>query len=166
MLYQETETRIANIVSSKIEKTYALRKVESNDSPIKVGIVSCINYQNHINIRDVFIGLKSFKHDFVILGGGNQIGADCYIKSLSLELNYGFIEYIPNHFNYTEHSYFPRMFHNKRYDVDNMNLRYKYLYFDCDMIIILKNNNKKDVFIDNLLKYVQNCTTDKPTLVI
>lgn len=153
-------------MSSKIEKTFALKKAESNDSPIKVGIVSCINYQNYINIRNVFLALKNYKHNFIVLGGGNQIGSDNYIKSLSLELNYGFVEYIPNHFNHTEYSYFPRMFHNKRYDVDNMNLRYKYLYFDCDMLVVLKNHNKKDVFINNLITYVEGCTTQKPTIVI
>jgi hypothetical protein len=153
-------------VSSKIEKIFAQRKEDSNNEHLKVGIVSCINYQNFINVREVFMALKTFKHPFVILGGGNKIGADDYIKSLTLELDFGFVEYIPTHFKHTDYSYFPRMFHNGRFDLDNMNTRYKYLFFDCDILIILKNNNKKDVFIDKLIAYVKTSNSQKSILLI
>lgn len=166
MLYQEIDTRIVSFVSSKIEKIFAQKKTDLNNEQLKVGIVSCINYQNFIKVREVFVALKTFKHPFVILGGGNKIGADEYIKSLSLELDFGFVEYIPTHFKHTDHSYFPRMFHNGRYDVDNMNTRYKYLFFDCDILIVMKNKNKKDVFIDNLLKYVKTSNSNKSILLI
>jgi hypothetical protein len=129
-------------------------------------MVSCINYQNETNIKKLFLVLKSFKENFKILGGGNMYGCDHYISRLSINLGYDFTEYTPKHFSHNIYSYFPKTFYNSNYDVENMNLRYNYLYFDCDILFIFYNEVKQDVFVKKLIEHTQQSYTKKDTIII
>jgi hypothetical protein len=153
-------------VNSKIEKICAQKRNESNNSPINVGVVSCFNYQSETNIKKLFICLKGFKENFKILGGGNVYGCDQYISRLSINSGYDFVEYTPKHFNHTIYSYFPKNFHTSKYDVDNMNIRYNYLYFDCDILFIFHNKNKRDVFILKLIEHASESSSEKDVVLI
>lgn len=110
--------------------------------------------------------LKSFKEPFTILAGGNLYGLDGFIKNLSIELGYKCIEYIPTHFNHTEYSFFPKKFHNSKFDVNNFNIRYQHLFFDCDILFVFKESNKKDVAMSRLIEHAQGTQTNKKTFII
>jgi hypothetical protein len=110
--------------------------------------------------------LKSFNKDFIILGGGNKWGADNYIREMCNNLKYQFIEYIPTHFEHRQTSFFPKKFHNSKFDVNNFNIRYQHLFFDCDILFIFKDTTKKDVSINNLIKYTRGSQSLKQVFII
>lgn len=166
MQSQEIETKIVNFVSSRIEKICVRKKNDSSNCLPKIGIVSCINYQNHTAIKRLFMILKAFNNSFIILGGGNKWGADGYIRQMSTNLKYQFIEYIPTHFEHRETSFFPKKFHNSRFNVDNFNIRYQYLFFDCDMLFILKDTTKEDISIKRLIEYSRASQASKDVFII
>jgi len=129
-------------------------------------MISCINYQNHTNIKRLFMVLKSFDYSFSILGGGNLYGSDSFIKSMCLKLGYNFIEYIPTHFEHTPYSYFPKKFHKGKFSVNNFNQRYQYLYFDSELILIFRDSNRKDVAIDKFIEYSNSAVSQKDKFII
>lgn len=109
---------------------------------------------------------KSFNKNFIILGGGNKWGADNFIRKICSDLNYQFIEYIPTHFEHRETSFFPKKFHNSRFDVNNFNIRYQHLFFDCDILFILKDSTKRDISIKNLIEYTRGSQASKEVFII
>jgi uncharacterized phage-like protein YoqJ len=155
-----------------IDTIYAQNKTDLHQtstvkSQINIAFVSCFNYQDHLKINKVFEQIIKTKQDFKVIGAGNALGSDLYIRNLALSLKKDYVEFPPKHYEHNEYCYYPKEFFSKEYySPQNYSTRYVYILNNCDIIFIFMNDDTKDMSFHFLMQELQNKNYNIPYIII
>lgn len=102
-----------------------------------------------------------------MVGAGNALGSDFYIRKLALSLKKNYIEFPPKHYIHNEYCYYPKEYFNRlEFSIDNYVKRYFDILEYVDVMIVFMNKNTEDVSFQFLLDNLNKNVFNKPYVII
>jgi len=118
-----------------------------------ITLIGSVNYDSFRVIKDTIFKLKNqFGSDLLIVGGGNTIGADRFIKKYTLEFDIDYIEFPPFNCPYTSYCPLPQGRYNKPFTTKNIFARNKFLIKNTAGVIIFNNEETIPATITDVIK--------------
>jgi hypothetical protein len=120
---------------------------------IKVGITGTITFENKIKIKNLIHKIKQqLSEEVLIVGLGDKLGADKYIRKYALELGCQYKEANLPHTPPTLYSMMTESFYDKPYSPKNYHLRDSTFARYIDRLVVFDNSQGTDRKIANILK--------------
>lgn len=134
-------------------------------SSLKLGITGSRLFENKTKIKQFLHNLKNQTSDEVIIVGlGDNQGADKHVKKYALEFGYTYQELNPPHTAHNLYSIMPESYHGRAYNGKNLFMRNKIYAQYVDKGVFFGENDQTDVKLkslgDNFKKF------QKPLVVI
>ncbi len=103
---------------------------------MKIGMIGSSHYENKKKIKEtIFQLIQKFGNDLTIISGGNNNGADRYVKKYALELGCDYKEVNPSHTVKNLYSCMREDWYGKQYSIRNFHVRNKILASMVDRLI-------------------------------
>jgi hypothetical protein len=110
----------------------------------KIAIIGSKDYVKESNVANF---IKKIKNQFgptaTILSGGNDAGAETWVKKYSLELGFKFKEYNPSFTGYRMYSALKESYYGKGFHKSHFYDRYKRMIQEADKLVIFTDSNSK-----------------------
>lgn len=122
-------------------------------SKILLGITGTKTYENKIKIKNFIHKLKEQTDaEIIIVGLGDQHGADKYVKKYALELGYQYCEMNAPHTTKNLYSLMSESYYNKPYSHKNMFVRNQIFCQYINKCVVFDDSNTTDKKVNALIK--------------
>jgi hypothetical protein len=132
---------------------------------LTLGMTGSKTFENKGKIKTFIHKLKdNFDGEIVIVGLGDQNGADKYVKKYALELGYNYKEMNPPHTNQNLYSLMSENFYGKPYSARNLFTNSKIFCSYVDKCVVFDDTNTTDKKVHNIIK--QMTRSKKKTIIL
>ena len=107
---------------------------------MKIGVVGNSFYERRRKIKEFIFKLKQ-KGNIEIVGGGNRLGADRYIKKFTLEFDLPYSEFPPKHFSYNQFCVLDSFNYGRKFNKWYYDERHKQIVKYCDKIVVFQEKH-------------------------
>lgn len=113
---------------------------------MRVGLIGTRTYENKRKIKEMVFLLKDqIGDELVIVGSGQKLGADPFIKKYALEFNCQYVEFNPAHTVRNLYSALHDSYYGKEYNVKYFFQRNKMLAKYVDYLMVFSDVDSKDI---------------------
>lgn len=118
-----------------------------------LGITGSKTYENRAKIKMFIHKLKEqTDQDIQIVGLGDKVGADRYVKKFALELGYEYKEMNPPHTPKNLYSLMSEAYYDKPYNNKSYHMRGKIYCQYIEKCVVFDDSNTTDKKVNNLIK--------------
>ena len=127
-----------------------------SEESMKIGITGTRTWENRSAIKTFIFKLRSqADKPVVIVGLGEKLGADRYVKKFALELDYPYQEVNAPHTTRNLYSLMPESFYDKPYNPKNYHLRNKIFTSYVDACVVFDDSNGSDVGVKRVISQLE-----------
>jgi predicted Rossmann-fold nucleotide-binding protein len=148
-----------------INKFKIMSLTETDNDFIKIAMSGCITYENKKKIRDMLFKLKNtFGDKLIIISGGNNAGADKYVRKFAIEMGISYREFNPAYTVKNLYSAMPDSYYSKPYHVSQLFHRNELIARYCDKMIVFNDTTGTSKSSTHLVNMAQKHS--KPVIII
>lgn len=150
---------------NKYKTIKTLQTMREQEDRLRVALIGSRTYENKTKIREMIFKLKqTFGTKLEIVSGGNDAGADRYIKKYALEMGVSYKEFNPAYTVKNLYSAMPEAYYGKPYHASQLYHRQDLIAKYCDKMIVFidsQDTSKQTYYAVNMAK-----KHSKPVVVI